>query len=214
MATPNNLSQLESLPQDLLGEILSRVASSSREDIRNCLTVSRTISEAVQDDRVFKNLSLRQQAMNPLSTYGRYHQLMERCLRSENPAAHFIEGIKHFFVQDSTTMGLFHLKKSSEGSYDNGTYLYGLLLLCTGNRQEGRMSLRSLGWEVNKRRADRCWRATRLSLRNIIIIPKNEYTANLTMNRPPQNCHLDDLDTRCRRCYYYKQMRKFIAFIQ
>lgn len=57
MENPNNLSLLESLPRDLLGEILSRVASSSRQSIRNCLTVSRRISSAVQDDRVFKRLT-------------------------------------------------------------------------------------------------------------------------------------------------------------
>ncbi|KAL0691770.1 hypothetical protein Bca4012_091449 [Brassica carinata] len=47
------------------------------------LTVSRTVSSAAQDDRVFKHLSLRPQAMNPLFTHERYHQLMERCIRSE-----------------------------------------------------------------------------------------------------------------------------------
>ncbi|KAF8088668.1 hypothetical protein N665_0532s0031 [Sinapis alba] len=193
MAAQNNLSLLESLPQDLLGEILARVASSSCEDIRQCLTVSKTISSAVQDYHVFKSLSLRPQDMTPLITYGRYHRLMEACIIRGNPAAHYIEGIKLYFVQESTTMGLFHLKKSPEGSYDNGTYLYGILMLCTGNREEGKKFLRSLGWEASKRRADRCWRANKLSLRNIITIMQNEYASNLATTKPPENCHLDDL---------------------
>ncbi|CAN6873084.1 unnamed protein product, partial [Brassica oleracea] len=58
--------------------------------------------------------------MTPLVTYG-YHQLMEKCLKSGNPVAHF--------VQESTTVGLFHLQKSAEGLYDNATYLYGILML-------------------------------------------------------------------------------------
>ncbi|KAG2266201.1 hypothetical protein Bca52824_073280 [Brassica carinata] len=35
-------------------------------------------------------------------------------------AAHYIEGIKQYFIHDNTTIGMFHLKKSAKGSYDNG----------------------------------------------------------------------------------------------
>ncbi|KAF8092249.1 hypothetical protein N665_0420s0016 [Sinapis alba] len=191
MANHNNLSLLESLPQDLLGEILSQVASSSREDICQCVTVSRTISAATQDYRVFNKLSLRPQAMSPLLTFGRYHQLMNRCLQSDNPAAHYIEGLKQYFIHENTILGLFHLKKSAENSYDNGM----------------------LDWETSKRRADRCWRENKKSLRNIIIILKHEYTTNLMNNLPPTSCHINDLDTRCPKCYHYKQMRKFVNCI-
>ncbi|KAF2558521.1 hypothetical protein F2Q68_00013694 [Brassica cretica] len=152
MENPSNFSLLESLPRDLRVEILSRVASSSREDIRNCLTLSKRISTSVVDDQVFKRLNLRPQAMIPLVTYEGYYQLMEKCLKSGNPVAHYIEGIKLYFVQESTTMGLFHLQKSAEGLYDNATYLYGILMLFTGNRVEGKTFLRSLGWETSKRR--------------------------------------------------------------
>ncbi|KAG2268757.1 hypothetical protein Bca4012_071029 [Brassica carinata] len=185
MENPNNLSLLESLPRDLLGEILSRVASSSRQSIRNCLTVSRRISSAVQDD-----------PMNPLVTYEAYHNLMEICLRSGNPVSHYIEGIKLYFVQESTAMGLFHLKKSAEG-----------------NQAEGTEFLRSLGWETSRCRADRCWRENRLALRFVIIPMKDEYTININTHAPEENCHLNDLDTRCKRCYIYKQMWKFFELI-
>ncbi|KAF8096736.1 hypothetical protein N665_0302s0010 [Sinapis alba] len=196
MANHNNLSLLESLPQDLLGEILSRVASSSREDIRQCVTVSRTISAATQDYCVFNKLSLRPQAMSPLLTFGRYHQLMNRCLQSDNPAAHYIEGLKQYFIHENTILGLFHLKKSAENSYDNGTYIYGILMLCTGNTEEGKLFLGMLDWETSKRRADRCWRENKKSLRNFIIILKHEYTPSLMNNLPPTSCHINDLDTR------------------
>ncbi|KAG2268758.1 hypothetical protein Bca52824_063313 [Brassica carinata] len=48
--------------------------------------------------------------MNPLVTYEAYHNLMEICLRSGNPVSHYIEGIKLYFVQESTAMGLFTLR--------------------------------------------------------------------------------------------------------
>lgn len=71
---------------------------------------------------------------------------MNRCIVSENPAAHYIEGIKQYFIHDNTTIGMFHLKKSAKGSYDNGMYLYGILMLCTQNREEGNMFSCSLGF--------------------------------------------------------------------
>lgn len=117
--------------------------------------------------------------MNPLVTYEAYHNLMEICLRSGNPVSHYIEGIKLYFVQESTAMGLFHLKKSAEGLYDSGTYLYAILMLFTGNQAEGTEFLRSLGWETSRRRADRCWRENRLALRFVIIPMKDEYTINI-----------------------------------
>ncbi|KAG2323901.1 hypothetical protein Bca52824_006629 [Brassica carinata] len=105
MNTQNNLSLLESLPQDLFGEILSRVASSSVEDIRQCLTVSKKNSSAVQDHCVFKKLNIRPQAMNPLVMFFRFHHRMEKSTNSHNPAAHYIEGIKQYFIFDKGALG-------------------------------------------------------------------------------------------------------------
>ncbi|CAN6986436.1 unnamed protein product [Brassica oleracea var. botrytis] len=139
---------------------------------------------------------------------------MERCMASDNPVGHYIEGIKAYFVQDNPILGLWHLEQSSKGLYDNGTYLYGILMFCTGNMAEGRLSLDSLGWKTNKRRGDRCWRENRRALRNIIIEMKPEYSANLYNNQPPKSCHLNDMDNRCPKCYHYKQARKFILYIQ
>ncbi|CAN6876937.1 unnamed protein product [Brassica oleracea] len=173
----------------LLAEILARVASSSVEDISHCLTVSRTISSAVQDDHVIKRLNLRPQAMNPILTCYRYQHLMVKAINSNNPAAHYIEGIKQFFAYDNRTVGLHHLRKSAEGSYDNGTYLYGIVVSCMGNIEEGKTILRTLGWEASRRRTKRAWREVKRSMRFVYVILKPEYTATLKSNQPPLTCH-------------------------
>ncbi|KAF8116081.1 LOW QUALITY PROTEIN: hypothetical protein N665_0022s0011 [Sinapis alba] len=213
MANHNDLSLLESLPQDLLGEILSRVAFSSREDIRQCVTVSKTISAATQDFSCIQQTQLtttsHESSVNVRTLPPAYEQMSP----NDNPAAHYIEGLKQYFIHENTILGLFHLKKSAEISYDNGTYIYGILMLCTGNTEEGKLFLGLLDWETSKRRADRCWRENKKSLRNFIITLKNEYNTNLINNLPPTSCHINDLDTRCPKCYHYKQMRKFVNFI-
>ncbi|CAN6893554.1 unnamed protein product [Brassica oleracea] len=158
----------------LLAEILARVASSSVEDISHCLTVSRTISSAVQDDHVIKRLNLRPQAINPILTFYRYQHLMVKAILNNNPAAHYIEGIKQFFAYDNRTVGLHHLRKSAEGSYDNGTYLYGIVVSCMGNIEEGKTILRTLGWEASRRRTKRAWREVKRSMRFVYVILKPE----------------------------------------
>ncbi|KAG2323902.1 hypothetical protein Bca4012_038243 [Brassica carinata] len=213
MNSQNNYSLLESLPQDLLGDILSRVGSSSVEDIRPCLLVPKNISAAVEDHRVFQNLNLRPQAMNPLVTFFRTRHCLQKCINGDNPAAHYIEGIKQYFIFDNMNLGLFHLKKSAQGKYDNGTYLYGMLLLCNGNIAQGQIILRSLDWEESKLRADRAWREVKRSMRFVFLIMKDVYRATLRNNRPPHICHRNDINNRCPMCFHYKQMRKFIGFI-
>ncbi|KAG2312749.1 hypothetical protein Bca4012_027310 [Brassica carinata] len=214
MNSENNHSLLESLTPFLLGDILSRVGSSSVEDLRPCLLVSKTISAAVEDNRVFQNLNLRPLARNPLLTFFQARNRLQRCLDGDNPVAHFIEGIKQYFVFDDMDLGLFHLKKSAEGKYDSGTYLYAMLLLCTGNFAEGLTVLSSLDWEESKLRADRAWKDVKRSMRFVFGIMKDEYIENLKNNRPPLSCHRNDINNRCGRCFPYKQMRRFLAFIR
>lgn len=209
MAT-GNLSQLESLPQDLLGEILSKVAHHSCSDIRVCMQVSPRLTEAVHDYRVYKSLNLRMLAMNPLDTIDNYQPLMEICLRNGNPEAHYIEGIKEYFYNHNTTNGLLHLQQSADGSYKEGIYLYGIVMLCRGNIEEGKSYIDKLGWKENKKTADRCWRKVQISLRDIFVVKKRRYRQSLRNNKPPRRCHRNDMDNRCKKCFYYKQMRKFM----
>ncbi|CAN6882633.1 unnamed protein product [Brassica oleracea] len=199
---------------ELLAEILARVASSSVEDISHCLTVSRTISSAVQDDHVIKRLNLRPRAMNPMLTFYRYQHLMVKAINSNNPAAHYTEGIKQFFAYDNRTVVLLHLKKPAEGSYDNGTYLYGIVVSCMRNIEEGKTILRTLGWEASRRRTNRAWREVKRSMRFVYVILKPEYTATLKSNQPPLTCHKNDKDNICPSCFHYKMMRRFVRFVR
>ncbi|CAH8285165.1 unnamed protein product [Eruca vesicaria subsp. sativa] len=206
-------SLLETLPQELLTDILARVAESSVRDLAPCLLVAPIITSAVNDDHVIKNLNLRRQARNPLRTFFRYQKLMKKSLKSDHPAAHYVEGIKQFFIYDNRHKGLLHLKKASEGSYDNATYLYGILKLCMGRIEEGKAVLATLGWETDKRRTNEAWNEVKKSMRVVFVIKKPEYLASLRNNQPPLSCHKNDKDNICASCFHYKMMRKFIGFV-
>ncbi|CAH8355168.1 unnamed protein product [Eruca vesicaria subsp. sativa] len=170
MGTQAPPSLLKALPQNLLSDILARVAASSVRDLAPCLLVAPIISSAVHDDHVIKNLNLRRQAMNSLVTFYHFQKVMKKSIKSDHPAAHYVEGIKQFFIYDNRSKGLLHLKKASEGSYDNDTYLYGILKLCKS-------------W------TNQAWIQVKKSLRFVFVIKKPEYTASLRNNQPPLSCH-------------------------
>ncbi|XP_010495783.1 PREDICTED: F-box protein At2g35280-like [Camelina sativa] len=148
MPREGNLSVLESLPQDILGDIISRVAKGGREDVLHCMLVSHELAIACKDERVAKNLSLKPLAMNPLSTLNNYEAVMERCLQNGNAEAHYIEGIKEYFYHNNTDISLHHLETSAEGLYEKGIYLYGILMLCRGEIEKGKQYLDKLATSV------------------------------------------------------------------
>ncbi|ESQ33197.1 hypothetical protein EUTSA_v10005441mg, partial [Eutrema salsugineum] len=203
------MSTLEALPQDVLGDILSRVAQSSRRDVQQCMTVSSELAEAANDTRVYNKLNLKPLAMNPLTTLNKYKALMVKCLDSGNGEAHYIEGIKEYFYYNNDA-GLHHLRLSAANSYEDGIYLYGLIMFCRGEIEEGKKYLDMLQWQKSKIRADHCWRNNKISLRGIHVIKKALYRNTMRNNKPPRRCNLNDMDTRCKKCYYYKQMKKFM----
>lgn len=161
----------------------------------------------------FKNLDLGYFSDHPLNTLEDHTALMEMCLKENNPEAHYIEGLKEYFHFGNTAKGLFHLRSSADGDYANATYMYGLLMLSRGNLKEGKRYMATLGWRDNKQQVDRCWRRIRRSLRHFDISMKKRYVRNMLLLKPSKRCHVNDLDTRCKRCFRYKQVLKFIDFI-
>lgn len=102
--------------------------------------------------QLYKHLKLRMFTTHPLKTLSIYGCIMKQCRDYGNPQAHYIEGIVQYFQCNRTGKGLFHLEQAANGLYDDGIYLYGLLLLCRGNIEEGINKLASLGWETNTER--------------------------------------------------------------
>ncbi|ESQ50126.1 hypothetical protein EUTSA_v10002164mg [Eutrema salsugineum] len=201
MQRQRKLCPLEALPNELLREIFSRVASSSRTDVRNIMQSSPELAQHAKDNQVVKRLNLGAFASRPLWALNNFQALMERCL----------ESILEYFQHNNPTLGLEHLKTSADSSYKNGIYLYGILMLCRGEMDEGKAYLDKLQWKENKKTADQCWRSIQTSLQGIPVIKKSRYRNTLRNNKPPPECHLNDMDNRCNKCYYYKQMRKFVS---
>lgn len=86
------ISGLESLPQDFLGEIVSISGSTSAQDYHNCILSRKELGASLNDKRVCHKLNLAPLVEKPLAAKN-YSTLMEKCLANNNPCSHYIKGI-------------------------------------------------------------------------------------------------------------------------
>ncbi|CAN7064772.1 unnamed protein product, partial [Brassica oleracea var. botrytis] len=201
---------LESLPQDIQTDIISRVAKSSRKEVRRIMEASPRLAIAAAQPQVYKNINLRPLTIHPLASLRRYKDLMDLCLAAGNLEAHCIRGIQEYFHKNNTTVGLSHLKIAAQDSYDNGIYLYGMIMLSRAEEEEGKAMMEKLGWRQNTGRADRCWKNIKRSLHGINVTTLDTYLTAYATTRAMINYHRDDINVRCATCFYYKQITKFV----
>ncbi|KAF8096735.1 hypothetical protein N665_0302s0009 [Sinapis alba] len=203
MASNRRLSRLETLPDEILTDIISRVAKISRTDVRNIMAASPELARAAAHPRVYKNLNLHSLTIHPLAT---------RCLGNGNSEAHYIRGIVEYLHRSHIAVGLLHLRTAAEGFYDNAIYLYGVIMLSRGEPVIGQQLLDTIGWREDKRRADTCWRKIKRSIYGIEVIILQCYITNYVNTRATITCHRDNMEEWFDACYY-KQMTKFVFII-
>lgn len=150
---------------------------------------------------------------DPLDAVENYPELMEMCLRVNNPHANYIKGVHEYFGRNNVAQGLDHLKRSADGKCDVATYLYGLLMLSRGNMHEGRRYLSTLGWNTNMKRAEQCWTNVKKSLKRFHITMEDCYVENMFLLKPARRCHVNSFAKRCTRCFLYKQVMQFVDYI-
>ncbi|WZZ64475.1 hypothetical protein YC2023_075845 [Brassica napus] len=206
-------SRFESLPQELQTEIISRLAKNSRKDVRKIMEASPILAIAAAQPQVYENINLRPLTIHPLASLRRYQDyLMDRCLAAGNLKAHYIRGIQEYFHKNNTSVGLSHIKIAAQGLYDNGIYLYGMIMLCRGEEEEGKAMMEKLCWRQNTGRADRSWKNIKRSLHGVNIATLDTYLTAYATTRATIKCHRDDINVRCATCFYYKQITKFVFF--
>ncbi|CAA7059787.1 unnamed protein product [Microthlaspi erraticum] len=181
--------------------------------LRTVMETSPVLAKAAADARVYKAINMRILALHPLTTVHMYKDIMERALASGNVEAHYIKAIVEYFHNDNQEAGLHFLKVAAQGSYTDGIYLYGIILCCRGQMEEGTAYLDSLGWRENMAKGDRTWKSIKRTLhgvqvRELPIYKETLYEIGLTLT-----CEEEDIRIRCDDCYYFKQMAKFVFMI-
>ncbi|KAE7998087.1 hypothetical protein FH972_002665 [Carpinus fangiana] len=136
---------IKSLPNDLLMELLAKIASASFTDLLNVKSSCKDFHELGEDDYVFQHVTLKEL---PLVWYTKNEvsSLLRRCKEIENPDALFREGICGYFSSKDQGPGLEFLEKASRKGHVEASYIYGLILICSGGqlKQQGLQLLSSL----------------------------------------------------------------------
>ncbi|CAH2078190.1 unnamed protein product, partial [Thlaspi arvense] len=70
--------------------------------------------------------------------------------------------------------------------------------------------LAQLKWADDITTVDMCWENLKVALHGIRVIRKKGYVKSLNKMTPTIYCHRDDMDNTCAKCFYYKQMYKFV----
>ncbi|KAF3485210.1 hypothetical protein F2Q69_00054577 [Brassica cretica] len=105
-------------------------------------------------------------------------------LPSHRPSKLTDLSIHEYFHEKNSAKGLDHIKQSADGRCDYVTYLYGLLMISRRSMTEGKRYLSTLGWKINKRRADQWWTKVKKSLKRFDIKRKNRYVHNMFLLKP------------------------------
>ncbi|KAL0816559.1 hypothetical protein Bca101_073003 [Brassica carinata] len=72
------LSTLEELPQDIQGDIISRVAQSLRTTTRHVMQSCQLLAKEAKDNRIYKNMTIKLLSIHPVASLTRYNDLMAK----------------------------------------------------------------------------------------------------------------------------------------
>lgn len=144
---------LNSLPNELLVEISSYVASSSLSKIRNLQLVSKSFQRFCNDRYVYHRLPLHEIPLFPWHQHDRekFSKFFMRCLKNENPEALYRRGLIDCFNLDDDEQGriyrgIKYLSKAAKKGNQEAQYVYGMILICLADKtkQKGFKILSSL----------------------------------------------------------------------
>ncbi|KAL6188594.1 hypothetical protein ACLB2K_039986 [Fragaria x ananassa] len=141
---------LKSLPNELLLEVIAKVASNSFDDLCRMRQSCKEVNKAGQDDYIFQHVSLDKFRFNPLRKRKRYLELLRSCGKCGNAEALYRQGVLELFnlKEFDFESGFECLKKAAARGHREATYVYGVFLACVGGEMK-QQDLRSLNCVVS-----------------------------------------------------------------
>ncbi|KAL5068562.1 hypothetical protein RYX36_019449 [Vicia faba] len=147
---PPSSSSIQSLPRDLLLEMLISVTSQSFVDFYNMKLCCRDFFEIAEEEEkyVLQKVSINQFPLIQWFPNKKELSFLTRCMESGNIESLFREGfLKYFSYPNGNIGGFERLKTAAQKGHKEAIYIYGMILLCSKNyesRKEGLKHMRSL----------------------------------------------------------------------
>ncbi|XP_043714682.1 putative F-box protein At1g67623 [Telopea speciosissima] len=125
------LPSIETLPNELLTEVVARVGSSAVTGLFNLKQTCKQLYRAGLDTEVLRRVSLEKLLEIPWRVSLGYHSFIRQCEENGNPKALFKQGMVEYFSRKEYELGVELLKKATYLGHEVAGYMLGLILLCT-----------------------------------------------------------------------------------
>ncbi|XP_023549573.1 F-box protein At2g35280-like [Cucurbita pepo subsp. pepo] len=128
---------IESLPNDLLIEVLAKVAACSFTDLVHAKLATKKFLEASSHNYIFQHASLENFHKLLWNNSKEFWSFMEKCNNNGNPETLYRKGMLEFFTHCREASGMAYLKLSAQKGYPDACYVYGIILYATSMEDEG-----------------------------------------------------------------------------
>ncbi|KAL0666881.1 hypothetical protein Bca4012_029585 [Brassica carinata] len=112
--TNRSLTHLDTMPDDMLRLIISKVGAASSTDYCNAVLTCKSLNFGLDDPLIAKTLSIAPLVERPYLANG-YEKMMESLLAANNLDAHYVKGMREYFYFDNHFLRLHHLHLASKG---------------------------------------------------------------------------------------------------
>ncbi|XP_022957270.1 putative F-box protein At1g67623 [Cucurbita moschata] len=119
---------IESLPNDLLIEVLAKVAAFSFTHLVQAKLATKDFLEASSHGYIFQHASLGNFQKLLWNNSIEFWSFMEKCNNNENPETLYRKGMLEFFTHCREAFGMTYLKLSAQKGYPKACYVYGIIL--------------------------------------------------------------------------------------
>ncbi|XP_027345373.1 putative F-box protein At1g67623 [Abrus precatorius] len=133
---------IQSLPKDMLVEVVARVASHSFTDLHSMKMCCWDFLDASEDSYVWQQVSLDKFPLIQWFPNDKALSFLKRCKQSGNIECVCRDGFIEFFCHPNENMGdLEILKVAAEKGHMEAKYMYGMILLCSEDNELRRKGL-------------------------------------------------------------------------
>jgi len=136
--TPKSLA--EALPDELLANIVGKVATFSMADLFKITLSCKDFCKALKDPHVYQHAALDKFALIPLPWFTDEKETMflSRCREMGNLEIIYREGMVQYFSTLMINLGFENLKNAALGGHYEAKYVYSMLLMANIEDGEGR----------------------------------------------------------------------------
>ncbi|MED6106525.1 hypothetical protein PIB30_005517 [Stylosanthes scabra] len=138
-SSSSTITTIQSLPKDLLVEIVASVASYSSNDLFNVKKSCKDLLDAGKNNYVYRRISLDKFSFIPWRRSSNTKKLalfLKHCKENQNTENLYREGLRKCLENGNTEEGLKKLDMAAKEGHKEAKYVYGMILLCSSSMED------------------------------------------------------------------------------